>query len=81
MVDLGLRLPNLFNYIIPLPPDNLCNEVDPSMLLLQDTTKSFHGNYSCKGKNSAGWGPESRKTELVVYCEFCFVLLLLVMIR
>ncbi|CAG9116132.1 unnamed protein product [Plutella xylostella] len=47
--------------------DNLCNEVDPSMLLLQDTTKSFHGNYSCKGKNSAGWGPESRKTELVVY--------------
>ncbi|GBP62109.1 Hemicentin-2 [Eumeta japonica] len=46
---------------------NLCNEVDPSMLLLQDTTKSFHGNYSCQGKNSAGWGPESRKEELVVY--------------
>ncbi|KAJ0170414.1 hypothetical protein K1T71_013785 [Dendrolimus kikuchii] len=46
--------------------DNLCNEVDPSMLLLQDTTKSFHGNYSCKGKNYAGWGNESQKTELVV---------------
>ncbi|XP_069363169.1 uncharacterized protein nrm isoform X3 [Maniola hyperantus] len=46
--------------------DNLCNEVDPSMLLLQDTTKSFHGNYSCKGKNYAGWGNESEKTELVV---------------
>nr|XP_032524360.1 uncharacterized protein LOC116775581 isoform X1 [Danaus plexippus plexippus]XP_032524361.1 uncharacterized protein LOC116775581 isoform X1 [Danaus plexippus plexippus] len=44
----------------------LCNEVDPSMLLLQDTTKSFHGNYSCKGKNYAGWGNESEKTELVV---------------
>ncbi|XP_028179374.1 uncharacterized protein LOC114366644 [Ostrinia furnacalis] len=46
--------------------ENLCNEVDPSMLLLQDTTKSFHGNYSCKGKNYAGWGNESSKTELVV---------------
>ncbi|XP_052742760.1 uncharacterized protein LOC112046705 isoform X2 [Bicyclus anynana] len=46
--------------------DNLCNEVDPSMLLLQDTTKSFHGNYSCKGKNYAGWGNESDKTELIV---------------
>ncbi|KAL4702256.1 hypothetical protein ACJJTC_005492 [Scirpophaga incertulas] len=46
--------------------ENLCNEVDPSMLLLQDTTKSFHGNYSCKGKNVAGWGDESSKTELVV---------------
>ncbi|RVE43417.1 hypothetical protein evm_011931, partial [Chilo suppressalis] len=46
--------------------ENLCNEVDPSMLLLQDTTKSFHGNYSCKGKNVAGWGEESSKTELVV---------------
>ncbi|XP_064075313.1 hemicentin-1 isoform X7 [Vanessa tameamea] len=46
--------------------DALCNEVDPSMLLLQDTTKSFHGNYSCKGKNYAGWGNESEKTELIV---------------
>ncbi|XP_063898404.1 hemicentin-2 isoform X12 [Helicoverpa armigera] len=46
--------------------ENLCNEVDPSMLLLQDTTKSFHGNYSCKGKNYAGWGNVSAKTELVV---------------
>ncbi|CAH2061672.1 unnamed protein product, partial [Iphiclides podalirius] len=46
--------------------DSLCNDVDPSMLLLQDTTKSFHGNYSCKGKNYAGWGSESEKTELVV---------------
>nr|XP_053621032.1 hemicentin-1 isoform X6 [Plodia interpunctella] len=46
--------------------ENLCNEVDPSMLLLQDTTKSFHGNYSCKGKNQAGWGGESNKTELIV---------------
>ncbi|XP_045507802.1 uncharacterized protein LOC123703740 isoform X2 [Colias croceus] len=46
--------------------ENLCNEVDPSMLLLQDTTKSFHGNYSCKGKNYAGWGNESQYTELVV---------------
>ncbi|XP_049882023.1 hemicentin-1 isoform X7 [Pectinophora gossypiella] len=46
--------------------NSLCNEVDPSMLLLQDTTKSFHGNYSCMGKNTAGWGNESAKTELVV---------------
>ncbi|KAI5639567.1 immunoglobulin domain-containing protein [Phthorimaea operculella] len=46
--------------------DNLCNEVDPSMLLLQDTTKSFHGNYSCQGRNLADWGPKSEETELVV---------------
>ncbi|CAH2061674.1 unnamed protein product, partial [Iphiclides podalirius] len=46
--------------------DSFCNDVDPSMLLLQDTTKSFHGNYSCKGKNSVGWGSESAKTELIV---------------
>ncbi|VVD03801.1 unnamed protein product [Leptidea sinapis] len=39
---------------------------DPSMLLLQDTTKSFHGNYSCKGRNSAGWGNVSLNSELVV---------------
>lgn len=46
--------------------ESLCNEVDPSMLLLQDTTQNFHGNYSCKGKNPAGWGNESAMTELVV---------------
>lgn len=55
--------------IFRMIPENLCNEVDPSMLLLQDTTKSFHGNYSCKGKNYAGWGNESAKTELIVNCK------------
>ncbi|XP_063630636.1 hemicentin-1 isoform X7 [Cydia splendana] len=44
----------------------LCDEVDPSMLLLQDTTRSFHGNYSCQGKNAAGEGERSPQTELVV---------------
>ncbi|XP_063370489.1 hemicentin-2 isoform X1 [Cydia amplana] len=44
----------------------LCDEVDPSMLLLQDTTRSFHGNYSCQGKNAAGEGERSTQTELVV---------------
>lgn len=48
----------------------MCDEVDPSMLLLQDTTKSFHGNYSCKGKNFAGWGAESEKSALVVNCKY-----------
>ncbi|XP_047999845.1 nephrin-like isoform X6 [Leguminivora glycinivorella] len=44
----------------------LCDEVDPSMLLLQDTTRSFHGNYSCQGKNTAGEGERSPQTELIV---------------
>ncbi|XP_063543302.1 hemicentin-2-like isoform X1 [Cydia strobilella] len=44
----------------------LCDEVDPSMLLLQDTTRSFHGNYSCQGRNAAGEGESSPQTELVV---------------
>lgn len=65
-------------YVLVAIPDNsqyylvesLCSDVEPSILLLQDTTKSFHGNYSCKGKNLAGWGTESEKTELAVNCEF-----------
>lgn len=44
-------------------------DIDPSKLLLEDVARSFHGNYSCMGKNQAGWGPMSADTELVVYCK------------
>lgn len=46
---------------------NLCSDVEPSLLLLQDTSRSFHGNYSCRGKNTAGWGPRSAPKELLVH--------------
>lgn len=47
-------------------PD-MCNDVDPARLLLQDITRSFYGNYSCQGRNAAGWGPVSDNIELIVY--------------
>jgi hypothetical protein len=56
-----------------LPDCNSTNstfcDLDPSKLLLEEVTRSFHGNYSCIGKNEAGWGPLSEDTELIVYCE------------
>lgn len=48
---------------------NFC-DLDPSRLLLEYVGKMFAGNYSCKGMNDAGWGPESNETELIVYCKY-----------
>lgn len=45
-------------------------DIDPSKLLLESVGRSFHGNYSCEGRNEAGWGPTSPTTPLVVHCEF-----------
>lgn len=44
-------------------------DLDPSRLFLEHVGKVFAGNYSCKGMNDAGWGPESNETELIVYCK------------
>nr|CAD7396629.1 unnamed protein product [Timema poppensis] len=44
-------------------------DIDPSRLLLENVGRGFHGNYSCEGRNEAGWGPLSQDQELVVYCE------------
>ncbi|XP_063245039.1 hemicentin-1 [Bacillus rossius redtenbacheri] len=42
-------------------------DVDPSRLMLENVERDFHGNYSCEGRNEAGWGPVSPEQELVVY--------------
>ena len=42
-----------------------CN-IDPSKIILVNVKRSFHGNYSCAGRNRAGWGLPSPPKELVV---------------
>ena len=49
----------------------LC-DIDPSKLLLEHVTKSFHGNFSCEGASEAGWSLESEEEELIIYCEYLF---------
>lgn len=44
-------------------------DIDPSKLLLESVGRSFHGNYSCEGRNEAGWGPTSPSTPVIVYCK------------
>lgn len=44
-------------------------DIDPSKLLLESVGRTFHGNYSCEGKNEAGWGPISPSTSVIVYCK------------
>jgi len=44
-------------------------DIDPSKLLLESVGRTFHGNYSCEGKNDAGWGPNSPSTSVIVYCK------------
>ncbi len=48
--------------------EDLC-DVDPSKLLLEHVTRSFHGNYSCQGTNGAGWSEPSDEEELEIFCE------------
>lgn len=43
-------------------------DIDPSKLLLESVGRSFHGNYSCEGKNDAGWGTTSQMAPLQVHC-------------
>ncbi|XP_076393660.1 neuromusculin isoform X3 [Megachile rotundata] len=42
-------------------------DIDPSKLLLEAVGRSFHGNYSCEGRNDAGWGPLSMSAPVVVH--------------
>jgi len=44
-------------------------DIDPSKLMLESVGRTFHGNYSCEGKNEAGWGPISASTPVIVYCK------------
>ncbi|XP_017883950.1 uncharacterized protein LOC108627282 [Ceratina calcarata] len=42
-------------------------DIDPSKLLLEAVGRSFHGNYSCEGRNDAGWGPLSPSAPVTVH--------------
>ena len=66
-------------YDIQFPYDSDSNEVvqledlcdtDPGQLVLMDVARSFMANYSCAGKNSAGWGPRSEEKEFLVHCKW-----------
>jgi hypothetical protein len=62
--------PECFNLTTAAIRDGLegetrCN-VDPSKIILVNVRRSFHGNYSCQGRNRAGWGATSAATELKV---------------
>jgi hypothetical protein len=48
---------------------DLC-DIDPSKLMLESVGRSFQGNYTCQGRNDAGWGPHSPPVELHVHCKF-----------
>ncbi|KAJ8922096.1 hypothetical protein NQ315_004028 [Exocentrus adspersus] len=41
--------------------------LDPSILSLEKVDEKFAGNYTCQGRNVAGWGNESEPKELIVY--------------
>lgn len=43
--------------------------VNPNVLLLEEVSRDFLGNYSCEGQNAAGWGQRSKENDLVVYYE------------
>lgn len=50
--------------------DDMCTNIEAKRLLLVEAARSFHGNYSCKGRTLAGWGQRSNDSELIVNCEF-----------
>ena len=48
------------------PNNPKCN-VDPTKIILVNVKRTFHGEYSCAGRNRAGWGMQSPKKELQVH--------------
>lgn len=68
--DLLKELPDCVRNSTPTIMDDTSTfcDIDPSKLLLEAVGRSFHGNYSCEGRNDAGWGPISPSTPVVVYC-------------
>ncbi|XP_043491381.1 hemicentin-2 isoform X2 [Polistes fuscatus] len=51
---------------LPEESSSIC-DIDPSKLLLEAVGRSFHGDYSCEGRNDAGWGPMSPSTSVTIY--------------
>ena len=64
------RLPDCPTDQNPNPNLELCDDIDPSRLLLEHVSKLFHGNYSCEAANEAGWSERSEPQELEIYCEY-----------
>ncbi|XP_043484948.1 hemicentin-1 isoform X5 [Leptopilina heterotoma] len=66
--DLLKELPDCTRNTTPVTTDEIATfcDIDPSKLLLEAVGRSFHGNYSCEGRNEAGWGPISSSTPVVV---------------
>ena len=42
------------------------SSVEPSQIILLNVSRSFRGNYSCRGRNAVGWGALSEPRELKV---------------
>jgi len=61
------RLPDCPTDQNPNPNLELCDDIDPSRLLLEHVSKLFHGNYSCEAANEAGWSERSEPQELEIY--------------
>jgi len=72
--ELLKQLPECPNYTYtdstmdPERNNDLC-DIDPSKLMLETVGRSFQGNYTCQGRNEAGWGLHSRQVPLHVHCE------------
>ncbi|XP_012280549.1 hemicentin-1 isoform X2 [Orussus abietinus] len=67
--DLLKELPDCPRNATPPTPEETSTycDIDPSKLLLEAVGRSFHGNYSCVGRNDAGWGFVSANTSVVVH--------------
>jgi hypothetical protein len=46
---------------------DLC-EIDPTRMMLEYVGRRFVGEYSCEGRNDAGWGKASPDVDLIVHC-------------
>ena len=80
--ELLKELPECFNSssISSLNNSDLCDDIDPSKLLLETVERSFQGNYTCRGRNEAGWGDASPNTELHVHCKMMIIIFFILMI-
>jgi len=51
------------------PGRNALCDLDPSVLMIEHASRSFHGNFTCRGKTEAGWSQPSPDAEMQIYCE------------
>ena len=60
------RAPECYNETTNDHGIDCSDAVDPSKIILVNVRRSFHGNYSCRGMNRAGWGAMAKAKELRV---------------